>query len=185
MKRITMGIVACGLLLAACGKDEQTNSKAASPQTFAEDVMTAEMKSSVPHFVMARVNNETGVVETVTTNEAMAVIDVSTEAGKQALGAAEAKAFAQGKAVNVLEGDDSVSEFSSESFYGRVRVGNPYSWKPYYNYGAGYGFRYGFYGAATYNNYNYYRYGVNSYCGNGYVYPFYYGYPAYNYYGYY
>ncbi len=193
MKLITMGIVASSLLFVACGKNEQKNTQSETAQVFAEDVMSAEMKSSVPTYIIARVNNETGVVETVTTNEAVSADAAA--AGKDALATSEAKAFANGKAVEVLQGDDDLSESSSQSFFwGRRGLGFGYGrgfgggWgyaRPFYNWGNGYGFRYGYLGGVGFNNWNYYRFGVNQYCGTGFAYPYYYGYPAYNYYGYY
>ncbi len=179
MKTIA-GVMAGCFIFAACGQKEKESTYKLETNR-AEDMMTRGMRDAVPQYLLMRVERNTGSVAAVVTN---ADVQPQNEAayGTQ-IEQGEQQVFAKGDQVQLKQGVMKIGDSPAQTYYDGgcqvmqgqntkdFKLGTPQC-SPMYAMSKDTGFKYGLGKVTDDSKFSYYRFGLKSYFGKGFDYPF-------------
>lgn len=185
MKTITGIMIGC-FIFTACGKREKETTYKLETNR-AEDMMTSSMREAIPKYLILRVERATGRADAVATNQDLPQTEQDPQRTEEAYGDlgqftwGEQQAFANGKPVQLQQGPMKLGEAPAQTFYdggcqfvqqqSDFKLGTPQC-APAYAISKDAGFKYGLGSVSDADKYSFYRFGLKSYFGKDFDYPF-------------
>lgn len=185
MKTITGIMIGC-FIFTACGKREKETTYKLETNR-AEDMMTSGMRESAPKYLILRVEHTTGKVAAVVTNQELQQTEATYDEAEAAYGDlqqfsfGEQQAFANGKQVQLQPGQMKLGESSAQTYYdggcqfvqqqADFKLGTPQC-SPTYALSKDTGLKYGLGSVGSADKHSFYRFGLKSYFGKDFDYPF-------------